>query len=41
MLKERTTSEKARAQAWQLHLNTKEELLKRQWAAINDLDTAS
>jgi hypothetical protein len=41
MLKERTTSEKARAQARELHLNTKEELLERQRAAINDLDTAS
>jgi hypothetical protein len=41
MLKERTTSEKARAQAREWHLNTREELLKRQQAAINELDAAS
>jgi hypothetical protein len=41
MLKERTTSEKLKAQARQRHLDTREELLERQWAAINELDAAS
>jgi hypothetical protein len=41
MLKERTTFEKARVQAREWHLNTREELLKRKWVAINDLNTAS
>jgi hypothetical protein len=38
MLKERTTSEKARVDARQRHLNTREELLKRQCVAIDELD---
>jgi hypothetical protein len=38
MLKERTTSEKARVDARQRHLNMREELLKRQCAAIDELD---
>jgi hypothetical protein len=41
MLKERTTSEKARTQARERHLDTREELLERQRAAINELDTTS
>jgi uncharacterized circularly permuted ATP-grasp superfamily protein len=41
MLKEQTTSEKARAQAREWHLNMREELLKRQRAAINELDATS
>jgi threonyl-tRNA synthetase len=41
MLKERTTSEKVRAQVRERHLNTREELLERQWAAIDDLDDVS
>jgi hypothetical protein len=41
MLKEQTTSEKARVQAREWHLNMREELLKRQRAAINELDATS
>jgi hypothetical protein len=41
MLKEQTTSEKARAQARERHLNMTEELLERQWVAIDDLNSAS
>jgi hypothetical protein len=41
MLKERMTSEWAGAEVWQRHLNTREELLERQWAAINELDATS
>jgi hypothetical protein len=32
---------KAKAQAKQWHLNTREELLERQWAIINELDAVS
>jgi hypothetical protein len=41
MLKERTTSEKARAHVRERHINTREELLERQWATVNKLDAAS
>jgi hypothetical protein len=41
MLKEQTTSEKARVQAREWHLNMREELLKRQRATINELDATS
>jgi hypothetical protein len=40
MLKERTTSKKARAQARERHLNTREELLEGQRASINELNVA-
>jgi hypothetical protein len=40
MIKERTTSKKARAQARERHLNTREELLEGQRAAINELNVA-
>jgi hypothetical protein len=35
LLKRRTVSERATAQAWQQHLDTREELLDQQLAAIN------
>jgi hypothetical protein len=41
MLKDQTTSEKVREQARERHLNTREELLKRQRASINELNAAS
>jgi hypothetical protein len=37
MLKEQTTSEKAMADVRQQHLDTREDLLKRQRATINEL----
>jgi hypothetical protein len=41
MLKEWTTSKKASVQVREWHLNAWEELLERQWAAINELDSTS
>jgi hypothetical protein len=41
MLKEWTTSEKVMEQARERHLDTREELLERQRAAINELDAVS
>jgi hypothetical protein len=41
MLKEWTTSKKASLQVRECHLNAWEELLERQWAAINELDSTS
>jgi hypothetical protein len=41
MLKDQTISKKVREQASERHLNTREELLKRQRASINELNAAS
>jgi hypothetical protein len=41
MLKERIACKQARVQERQRHLDTREELLERQHAAINELDTST